>query len=111
MARLRRRKQKPSWFNRMIVPIFALLFFSYFGYHTVHGDLGLTAQADLENELILAKARLDVVLDQKNDLTHRVSLLTTGSVEKDTLDRFARQMLNQVRGDELVVFRTAKNPY
>ena len=111
MARFRRKKQKISWFTRLTVPVFALLFFSYFGYHTIHGDLGLTAQADLENELVLARARLDVVQGQKNDLTHRVSLLTKGSVEKDTLNRYARQMLNHVRGDELVVFRSAAKRY
>lgn len=108
MAKFRRRKQKPSWLSRLAVPLIAAIFFSYFGYHTVHGDLGLTAQADLESELVLAMARLDVVAEQKRSLEHRVSLLTNGTVEKDTLDRYAREMLNSVHSDELVVFRSAK---
>ena len=43
------RHHKERKFGRLVLPVITVAFLSYFGYHSVHGDLGLIATEKFEH--------------------------------------------------------------
>jgi len=75
----------------------------YFAFHTVEGDRGLIAWAQLKEELARAQAEQAFVAEERAVLEHRVGLLRKEHLDPDMLDERARLLLNYGRADEFVV--------
>ncbi|KQS88330.1 MULTISPECIES: FtsB family cell division protein [unclassified Rhizobium] len=90
--------------GRFVMPLIAIAFLSYFGYHSVHGEYGLKATEKFDRQRIVRQARLDELTTQRQTLEREVALLSDGSLERDMLDEKARFGLNMSRGDEIVIF-------
>lgn len=99
------KQHKKRHLGRLVTPVLAACFFSYFGYHTVHGDLGLDATKDFERRRVERAAELAGLVKQRQELERQVSLMSDGTLEKDILDEKARYSLNVSRGDEIVLFK------
>jgi cell division protein FtsB len=98
------KQHKKRYYGRLVTPVLAAGFLSYFGYHCIHGDLGLEATKEFERRRIEREAELKTLVAAREDLERQVKLMSDGSLEKDMLDEKARYTLNVSRGDEIVIF-------
>ncbi|MCO5733905.1 septum formation initiator family protein [Rhizobium sp. SSA_523] len=98
------RHHKKRKFGRLVIPAITVAFVSYFGYHSVHGNLGLVATEKFERTRVERAAELSKLVKKREALERQVQLLSDGSLEKDMLDEIARYQLNVSRGDEIVIF-------
>lgn len=90
--------------GRFVMPLIAVAFLSYFGYHSIHGEFGLKATEKFDRQRVERQARLDELTAQRKTLEKEVALLSDGSLERDMLDEKARFGLNMSRADEIVIF-------
>ncbi|MEK1930366.1 MAG: septum formation initiator family protein [Pararhizobium sp.] len=90
--------------GRFVVPLIAVAFLSYFGYHSIHGEFGLKATEKFDRQRGERQTRLDELTEQRKTLEKEVALLSDGSLERDMLDEKARFGLNMSRADEIVIF-------
>lgn len=90
--------------GRFVMPILTAVFLTYFGYHSVHGELGLKAAEKFEQQRAERQKTLDELTTKREILEKEVSLLSDGSLERDMLDEKARFGLNMSRADEIVIF-------
>lgn len=90
--------------GRFVMPLIAVAFLTYFGYHSIHGEFGLKATEKFDRQRVERQARLDDLTAQRKTLEKEVALLSDGSLERDMLDEKARFGLNMSRADEIVIF-------
>jgi len=95
---------KKRKFGRFVLPAITVAFLSYFGYHSVHGDLGLIATEEFERQRQARAEELARLTARREALERQVQLMSDGSLEKDMLDEIARYQLNVSRQDEVVIF-------
>jgi cell division protein FtsB len=95
---------KKRKFGRFVLPAITIAFVSYFGYHCVHGELGLIATDKFEQQRLEREAELAKLTARRQQLERQVALMSDGSLEKDMLDEIARYQLNVSRPDEIVIF-------
>ncbi|MCY1668617.1 FtsB family cell division protein [Rhizobium sp. SL86] len=100
------RHHKKRKFGRLVLPAITVAFVSYFGYHSVHGDLGLVATEKFERMRLDRDAELAKLVKKREALERQVQLMSDGSLEKDMLDEIARYQLNVSRDDEIVIFNS-----
>lgn len=99
------KQHKKRHLGRLVTPILAAAFFSYFGYHVFNGDLGIEAAKRYEQRRVERLAELDSLVGQRRELEREVDLMSDGSLERDILDEKARYALNVSRVDEIVIFK------
>ncbi|WP_417691705.1 FtsB family cell division protein [Roseibium sp.] len=99
------RQRKQSVFRRLIIPAAALSVLAYYGFHALNGELGLVGRARIERQEKLLQAELDGLVKERNSYIAKVTLLRPESLDPDMMDERARQSLNLVQGDELVILR------
>lgn len=92
--------------GRFILPAITIAFVSYFGYHCVHGDLGLIATEEFERQRLARTGELAQLSAKRESLERQVQLMSDGSLEKDMLDEIARYQLNVSRRDEITIFNS-----
>ncbi|MGF9691224.1 septum formation initiator family protein [Rhizobium sp. 0TCS1.26] len=92
--------------GRLVLPAITIAFLGYFGYHSVHGELGLIATEKFERVRLERAADLAKLVERREALERQVQLLSDGSLEKDMLDETARYQLNVSRADEIVIFNS-----
>jgi cell division protein FtsB len=80
---------------------------SYFGYHAIHGERGLMTWWQLRQDIRIAEAERAAVAAQRRALEQRVALLKSNHLHPDMLDERARDMLNLIGPDELVILTPA----
>lgn len=90
--------------GRFVLPLITVAFLSYFGYHSLNGDLGLVATERFERQRLERVAELGQLTERRRALERQVQLLSDGSLEKDMLDETARHQLNVSRENEIVIF-------
>ena len=90
--------------GRFVLPLITVAFLSYFGYHSLNGDLGLVATEKFERQRLERVAELGQLTERRRELKRQVQLLSDGSLEKDMLDEIARYQLNVSRDNEIVIF-------
>ena len=98
------KQHKERHFGRLVTPVIAAAFFTYFGYHAVNGDLGLKATEAFEQRRIERVEQLATLKAERIELERQVSLMSDGTLDKDMLDEKARYMLNVARADEIIIF-------
>ncbi|NRP18794.1 Cell division protein FtsB [Ensifer adhaerens] len=103
------RHHKKRKLGRLVLPLIAVAFLSYFGYHSIHGGYGLKATEQFDRQIVERQARLDELTKQRTTLEKEVQLMSDGSLERDMLDEKARLALNMSRSDEIVIFHRMTN--
>lgn len=88
---------------RLLVPLLAMSFIGYFGYHAIHGGYGLQSSTKFEARLATLTSDLEALKSDRERWERRVSLLQGGSVERDMLDERSRRYLNVAKADEMII--------
>ncbi|MEX3009063.1 septum formation initiator family protein [Hoeflea sp. TYP-13] len=99
------RQKKIRKTGRLFIPIIAIAFISYFGFHSIHGDRGMRAMQRFEVRKAQLELRLAELVEDRKKLQRQVKLLpSNGPVVRDMLDERAREALNLSRPNEIVIF-------
>jgi cell division protein FtsB len=85
-----------------IIPAISLVVCAYFAHHSVDGRYGSEAREDIRAALVETQARLDLLRANRAALEHKVALLKVGTIERDTLDGFAREKLGLISANEVI---------
>ena len=87
----------------MVAPIIGGLAISYFVVHSFHGDRGLIAWMQIENEVEIARANLAMVADERQQLETRVARLHSKGIDLDMLEEQTRLMTGLVYPGEVIL--------
>lgn len=85
-------------------PAIGLLLIAFFAYHVLHGDRGIQAWREMEDEYDRALAERDRLQAERQVLEHRVRLLRPESLDADLLEEMARRNLGLGHADDIVIF-------
>ena len=95
--------------RQAIGPSIAACLFGYFVYHAIEGDRGVMAWLRIGQQLAESKRSLATMTAERQEIEHRVALLSPTSIDPDLLDERARLMLNVAEPDDrLVIIKTPK---
>jgi cell division protein FtsB len=97
------RQRKKSAFRRLGMPLLAVGFLSYFGYHAFSGSFGIWAMDRLEADAARLTVDRDRLKSEREALERRVATVRPSSLDADVVDLEARSSLNLMRPDEVVV--------
>jgi cell division protein FtsB len=95
--------------DRLIVPVISLVVCAYFAHHSLDGRYGSEARVRVDAALADAQARLTTLKAERQIIDHKVALLRSGSIERDTLDEHARQTLGLIGASDVVVLGEGKS--
>lgn len=92
-------------------PIFGLLIFSYFIYHSIEGDRGLLAWKHVNLRITEAELRLSELGEERKGLEAQVLRLSPTSLDADLIEEQGRRLLNFSYENELIILfdKTDKN--
>lgn len=102
---MRVRRRITSNASLLIVPAICCTITAYFGYAGIVGPRGLIAWSDTEAQLVMSKAELADLRDQRTALQRRISLLDEDALDPDLLEEVARTALAQGRPGEVAIPR------
>ncbi len=97
------RQRKRSVLSHFGMPLLTAAFLAYFAFHAFHGRYGIFAKAGLESETARLGAELAEVRGEREALERQASRLRPQSLDLDLLDELARQKLNVIHADEVVL--------
>jgi cell division protein FtsB len=92
-----------SFFRQLGLFIAAAAAISYFGFHAFSGNHGLMATRHYQEQKRILSAELDAVQAERAALARRVTLLKSNSIDPDTLEDEAREMLGLTHKSDVVV--------
>ena len=96
-----------GWIGRQlraaVLPALFLACCGYFVWHAVHGERGLIAKEQRQQQIADASTERDRVQGELAAMERRVQGLRGDRLDRDQLDERARQLLNMVGRDEIVV--------
>ena len=99
------RQRKKSFLRRLILPGILSALLLYFALHALSGDYGLIARGRLEADAGKLEQQLDALKQRRRTMERRVVLLRPESLDPDMIDERARDSLNLVHPDEVVILR------
>ncbi|SON55077.1 Septum formation initiator [Hartmannibacter diazotrophicus] len=105
MSSMATRQYRPSPFRRLALPAVAAVFLGYFTYHAFHGEYGIAGRAQTESRATQLRAELDRLKRERTEMEKRVSMLSGKTLDQDLLDLHARDALNFVDPNDLVILR------
>jgi len=97
------RQRRRSVLNRLWMPLITAAFLGYFGYHAFHGYYGIISRERLEAEAVVLSRQLEDLEHERADYERRVEMLRADQLDTDLIDVEARQALNRIRSDEVVL--------
>jgi len=97
------RQYRPSRSRHLILPAVTAVFLGYFAYHAFHGEYGIVGRQRLETKMTQLKADLGRLVAERSALENRVKLMRSGSLDQDMVDERAREQLNMVHPNEVVI--------
>jgi cell division protein FtsB len=89
--------------RQAVAPAIGACVFGYFVYHAIQGDRGIMAWLQISQQLADSKTTLAGLIAEREELQHRVTLLSSESLDPDLLDERARIMLNVAKRDDRFV--------
>jgi cell division protein FtsB len=89
--------------KKFFLPAFSVILFFYFIFHILSGDHGLFSWHSLETELDDSREVLSVLEREEKKLQNKIHLLRPESLDRDLLDERARDMLNIVEPQDMVI--------
>lgn len=92
-----------SLLRRAGPPAALLIVGAFFGGYAFLGPNGAFAYGDIREQLARRQGQLAVLERQRDELRNRVALLDPRHVDPDMADELARQRLNVIRSDEVIV--------
>lgn len=96
-----------AWIGRRLraaaLPVLFLACCGYFVWHAIHGERGLNARAVREQQIAEAIVERDRAQSDLAAMERRVQGLRGDRLDRDQLDERARQLLNMVGKDEIVI--------
>lgn len=95
----------PKHGRRLAPHILAGLVALYFAFHIIQGDRGLIAFAQLERDIAAAESKLVTLHMVRQALEKQVDMMRSRHIDADLLDERAREILNLIRPDEIVIYR------
>lgn len=95
-------------FNFIIGPVFGILLFSYFIYHSIQGHHGLLAWHQLELRIDEAEKTFSLLDEKKMSLESRVKMLRPDSLDPDMLEEQSRKLLYFSHKDDIIVILNDK---
>ncbi|MCW2307597.1 FtsB family cell division protein [Rhodobium gokarnense] len=99
------RHRRKTVLQQLYLPAITVMFLAYFAYHAFHGDYGLFARERFDSEAAHLGEELADLKATKEKLERRVALLRPESLDPDMIEERARESLNVVHQDEVVIFR------
>ena len=90
-------------FNHIIGPLFGILLFTYFVYHSIQGQHGILAWRQLDIHITKAEATVSSLQEKQAKLEQRVIMLRPGTLDLDMVEEQSRRMLNFTHQDDVVV--------
>ena len=91
--------------ERFVKPMLLLTLVFYFVFHLLSGERGMLALLKQQNRLESVQSELKLVAGQKDELSRRVKLLSSNSLDLDMLDEQARKQLGYTAPDEVVILK------
>jgi cell division protein FtsB len=98
------RQRKRSKLKPLLLPVSCLLIISYFAYHAVEGEYGLSAHARLADKRAVLEHELAGFRDDRLKLERQVRLMRSQSLDTDLVDERARRALNLAHRNDVVIF-------
>ena len=89
----------------LIAPLLGSIALVYVSYQGVQGDRGLLAWIQRGQEVVLAEENFALQQEKRDALAHRVLLLKADTLDLDLLDERAREVLNLVKPEDLVLLK------
>ena len=89
--------------RRAAAPALALIAMAFFGGYAIVGANGVLAYSDYKRQLVKQQAVFAQLDKQRAALKNRVDLLDPDHANPDMVDQTARQKLNVVHPDEVVL--------
>lgn len=99
---LRRDLQRRA--RQVALPMLGACLAGYFVYHAIHGDRGIIAWLQINQQLKVAQTELDQTAAERQAMEQRVALLSNFSLDRDMLEERARVMLNFAHPDDRIIF-------
>ncbi len=97
------RQRKKTFLRRLALPLLAVGFFAYFGYHTFSGSFGIWAMDRLNVDAAQLTQQHDQLVAEREALERKVDTVKPSSLDADVIDLAARNALNLMRPDEVVI--------
>ena len=89
-------------------PLMGVSAFLYFTYHILHGERGLIAWWQINNQIKAAKIKLIELRNSREKIERRVKLMHPETLDPDILEERARIMLNYGYPNDIVIFESKK---
>lgn len=89
--------------RNLILPAFAAAFLGYFAFHAFHGSYGIMAKARFDSEAETLSAQLDSLTAERSELEQHMALLRPTSLGPDMIDERAREQLNMLGPNEVLI--------
>lgn len=97
------RQKRKTKIERIIFYMGSILIATYYLYHCYGGAYGLQAYGIEEQNIAKLNIKLSSLLKEREELSKKVALLREPTINRDSLEEYARQNLNLARANELVV--------
>ena len=75
----------------------------FFGFHTIVGERGLLARANIDREIQAARETLALLNKQNHFLEHRIKLLRSGAIDADMLAETARGSVGMYNKNDVII--------
>ena len=89
-------------------PLIGVSAFFYFTYHILHGERGLIAWWQINNQIKAAKIKLIELRNSREKIERRVKLMHPENLDPDILEERARIMLNYGYPNDIVIIESKK---
>ena len=93
-------------FNHIVGPLFGILLFTYFVYHSIQGQHGILAWRQLDIHITKAEVTLANLQTKQAKVEQSVIMLRPGTLDLDMVEEQSRRMLNFTHRDDVVVMFT-----
>jgi cell division protein FtsB len=97
------RHRRKSAIRGLWMPLATVAFLGYFGFHAFNGSFGLWALDRLDAEASRLSAELQQSRADRLALERQVAAVRPASLDADVIDMAARDALNLMRPDEIVI--------
>lgn len=102
------RQRRQSVLGRLWMPLITAAFLGYFGYHAFNGYYGIWSGDRLEADAARLSTELARLKAEHAGIEQRVNILRSDNLDADLIDVEAREALNRLRPDEVVIKFGAK---
>lgn len=92
-----------SRFQHVVGPVVSVCLLVYFVYHIIQGDRGILAWRRLQQQISVAETKLNTVKQEQDSLERNVRLMRPDSLDSDMLEEQAKEKLNFVHKDEVII--------